>query len=315
MKNKYFVGEDHHKFHLRWYKTLLGGEFFEFPCNTWDQKFDGVLEADGEDVVWFFSDLYPKLHPLLKGKQIHVGHGWGCFKRSLNQDRLRALSECFDQVWAVSQLAAKRYREGGVPDKNIVPIGQPILLKFVERGWDSNALLVSFGCFGDWGEFDILLDSLRRRDSRIRYFVTTHPSLSEEKARLIQNVVSNTGSFTIVNTQDELLHAMKVCGAIIVSSSSVAGPFWFSGRPVILARGKLGRNPFRGWSEIKERISDDLFSRVVNESTLVGPFQPFTYRRFATAKVSQSAKSLFFPWNYSEDELVRRVRAAYEMLV
>ena len=314
MKNLFYIGMPHHEIHQRYYKNVLGGEYLYHNSNTYDTKFDMVIKQDGPDVVWFFPNIYLNLHPHLKGKQVFTGHGLG-FKPWLMEFRVISLKNYFTQIWGVGNLQEIQLLEAGIPKSKILPIGYtlPFLLPHIEI--KPNSVLFSFVEWEDFGEFENLIKILSNLDPAIDAYVTLHPSLEKEKLIIVTKTIEVKSNITLLKTQDELMQATSFCSVIVGSSSSVLTPFFYLNKPVIYIRGRLGRNPFRGWGTIKKKIGNSLFNQILEESSKFSTWKRFNLQFMKNARVAPSAAKIFYPSNYSEADTVTLIKNAYSMLL
>jgi hypothetical protein len=308
MKYKYFVGNSHHTIHYKFLKSVLGGEYVYHNVDTdTNASFLEVLAEDGEDVIWFFSNWFLLLHPLLKGKQVFTEHGLS-FKPSLNPDRVACINKYFDMVFSSGVSQRDYMLNAGVDKRKIKEVGYTTLFEIPDIPVKHNHVLFSVVHFGHWNEYDNILKILQKLDTEIQGFLTIHPAMHDEKKKELLNICKTKSNVTFVESQEDLLKAFSFCECIVGGSSSVCTSFWYLKKPVILIRGRQGRNPFFGWFRVKRKVNHPLFSKIIDESTKLSNWRKFSLRCLKSARIAPSAQEIFFPWNFNREITVERIK-------
>ena len=314
MTYKFFVGVPHHKVHLSYFQSLLGGEYVFHLCDSFEKHFpDKLLEQDGKDIIWLFSNWYPALHPLLVGKQIFVEHGLS-FKPSLNKVRVDCINNHFDMVFSSGVSQRDYMLRNGVLKEKIEEIGYTTLFQIPNLPVRKGSVLFSVVSFQNWNEYKNLEIILERLDESLHGYVTLHPIMQMETKKIFNDLCEQKANLTLLDSQEQLLEAFAYCECIVGSSSSVCTPFWFLDKPVIFIRGKQGRNPFIGWSRIKEKINYPLFNQVLEESTRLNHWRNFE-KKLSKAKISTSAKKIFFKSNWDKEQTNSLIKTALDKLI
>ncbi len=100
--------------------------------------------------------------------------------------------------------------------------------------------------------------------------------------------------------------AVNVGGGI----SSLSTVFWYLKKPVILLRGRVSRNPFKGlgWQRIKNDAKTPLFDRVLDESDKLSHWKQFTPELIRKARWAPSSHEMFYPWNFDREETILKIK-------
>lgn len=314
MQYKYFVGVKHHKIHLKYFHSLLEGEYVYHYCDSFEKHFpDTLLEQDGEHVIWFFSNWYPALHPLLRGKQIFVEHGLS-FKPSLNNERVNCINKYFDLVFSSGVSQRDYMLRMSVRKDKIEEIGYTTLFLIPDLPIRKGSILFSVVSFQNWNEYENLKKILEQLDKSLKGYVTIHPIMPDETKKIFLNICERKENVIFLESQEQLLEAFAYCECIVGSSSSVCTAFWYLKKPVIFIRGKQGRNPFVGWSRIKKIIDYPLFSKVLDESTKISHWRQFS-KALRQPKLAPSAQKIFYSSNWDKEKTNALINNALEKLM
>jgi len=313
MPNFFFVGHPHHEFHLRYLKDFLGGTYIRGQEPLSEAAIERIQTRDSADAIWFFANMIPSLHPLLKGKQIYIGHGGG-FKVSMNAIRVHCLNQYFDEIWSTTRVQEYLIRRAGVPPGKIQRVGHTAMFNLKSGITNPNRIMVSFVRFGDWGEHEILLDCIASLGTGMLCDITYHPQLEPEKVERLRQFASGMPSVSILENQDEVWASCAKSSAMLASSSSIALPFWFQGKPVIFVYGRLSRYPFMNyWQILKQMDWNPRFIRIFNTSTRIRQATTVDKKLIRNAKIPGAASGIFYPHNFNEgetQEIIKKVYAA-----
>lgn len=310
MRIRYFVGIPHHKVHYKFYHSLLGGEFIYYPSGIYEEKFtEEVLKHDDKDVIWFFSDIYFNLHPLLKGKQILTKHGLS-FGDYMNSQRAESFNMYFDFMFQTGFTQEKDHRKFRIIPEKIKPVGYTILFEIPDIPSRDNAVLFSSTCFRPWHHYGNLIKILWNLDPAIDGYLSVHPQTRQDRKKALTDISIDKKNLTLIRSQEELLEAYAFCSYNVSGgTSSLCAPFWYQQKPVIFLRGRSGFNYLKGigWKGIKRRIGEPLFSEILDESAKISRLQDFSWELIRNARPSPSALKVFYPWNFDQRETENRV--------
>ncbi len=310
MKLVYFLGYPHHFIHHKFYYSHLGGHicesFIELRSEVFDEE---ILELDGKDTIWFFSNWFPFIHKRLVGKQVFIEHGLS-FKPSLNPERVDCLNRYFDLIFSSGVSQRNRMIKEGVHPAKIREIGYTTLFQIPPAAVIPHQILLSISHYGTWNEYGNLLEIMKRMPTELHACITMHPSLPDDKKAECMAIISEKDNLSYVETQEDLLAVSASSRCIIGSSSSVCTPFWYLGKPVIFIRGRQTRIPFYGWQKVRNQMEDSLFNAILSESTKISSWRQFSPQLIETAKVAPSRKQIFYESNWDKNATIDKIKTA-----
>src|SRR5258708_34815581 len=181
MKYRYFISLPHQEVHFRFIKSILGGKYVYHQCGINETKFNAnISEEDGEDTLWFFTELTFTLHPLLKGKQVFIQHGlrFGGWVNPVTWNspfRIWCINNYIDMVFQVGLPNENDYLRHGVNPQKMRPIGYTTLFEIPELHVKPNAVLFSSTYYRNWHHYYNLANILKRLDPEIDGYLTIHP--------------------------------------------------------------------------------------------------------------------------------------------
>ncbi len=312
MRYKFFVGLPHQQVHAQFFHSVLGGEFVHFPCSVDENNFpDHVMAQDGDDVIWFFNDLFYHLHPRLKGKQVLLGHGLGFMGNSVTPRRVECIRHHIDRVFSTG-VTSQMYRiRAGVPESLIRPVGYTLVFDIPVRPVKPNTILFSSTAHIGWNHYENLSRILERLDQSLHGYVTLHPDTPEQWRRIFVEICRDRPNLTYLETNEQLMEAYSFCAVNVGGGiSSLSTVFWYLKKPVILLRGRVSRNPFKGlgWQRIKNDAHTPLFNRVLDESDKISHWKQFTKELVLKARWAPSSQEMFYPWNFDREATILKIK-------
>lgn len=295
--NIFYVGPEHHKTHFGFTKNLIGGKYFHSGMKV-GNTYEAIKSLDTPEVNWFFADLYPKVIPFLKGKKVFVPHGLGP-KPYLtgNRERIDLLRRYFDQVWAAGKLELPEYHNAGIPQEKLFQVGSTHLFGIPDLPERPGSVLISCGWFAEIMPVEKMKEFLSVFPSDLHVYVTCHPSMPQDQRAEIGNICKKR-NFFVIDTEEELEKAYAYCSCAIVGLSSIATPFFYLNKPVIFLK-ERNRFPFLQWYRLVNHVGfDAVFFKVLNESTRLLFPGPIEIKVIKNAKISKSAREMFFETNW-----------------
>lgn len=312
MKHYFFGGLPHHKVHMEFVQSIVGGEYIPYACGIEEKEFpDEILDRDGTDVIWFFNDLYFNLHPLLKGRQVYLGHGMS-FKNFMNPRRAEFLNRYIDCLWVTGMPDERFVLQEGVDPKKIRRIGLPVLLDIPRVKPEPNSLLFSSTYFTRWNQDKTLLGILERLPPSLKAFVTCHPQTPPQTMKRYREICEGRPNMEYFVSHDDLIKSVARCEAALCNIGTVSTMVWYLRKPVILTRGWVGKNPLKGlgWRRVKRWSPDPLFHRILDQSPKLTHWRQFDATFLKSVRWVPDTEQMFYPWNHDRDEMVRRVKDA-----
>ncbi len=304
---RYLIGRPHHRVFAKYYQRLFPGKevCVEGIKSYQPENTEVILAEDRPNVVWMFPEIYKGLHGKLRGKQIFIAHGGG-FKQWHSQWRVNEINNHIDLYFSSGPPDENKALAAGVSSSIIRKVGYPMLFEIPKLEVRPNALLISSVYWRDWNQYETIVGIIQRLDPSIHGYVTFHPDTPEPKKKMILAACRERENVTVLETIEQLMEAYAYCRWIIASNSSITLPFWFHKKPVILVRGQIGdwksRLGWIGWRRVIQSTQDELFVRIIRESTKVNRASQFSLRLLQKAKISSSADQVFYPSNYDEQE-------------
>lgn len=314
-KNIFYVGPEHHKTHLHFIREHVGGEYFITGYNTAQQNtYEAIERLDGKDVIWFFADLYENIIPYLKGKSVFVPHGLG-FKPYLtgNISRVKLLKKYITKIWSTGHLEEYKYLKEGIDRNKIEQIGYTLLFDIPKKPMVENSLFVSVGWFRELTCWQNMLRFIKSIPDDISVHVSTHPSMPQEVKNEFLHCIDSRENFICSFEQEDIKKSFSVCSRAIVGFSSVVTPFHFFRKPVIFIKDR-NRFPFFQWQRLKFQLRDKLFFDILSESTKILAPSIFDRDLVMNAKLSESAKKIFYESNWDKDLTVSLIDKAMSRL-
>lgn len=311
----FYVGPEHHKTHLHFTRELIGGEYFVTGYNTSQQNtYEKIEHLDGKDVVWFFADLYENIIPYLKGKSVSIPHGLG-FKPYLtgNLTRITLLKKYITQIWSAGYTDEYKYIKEGVDSNKIERIGYTVLYDIPDDPLLENSIFISVGWFRELTCWQNMLSFIKSIPDDISVYISTHPSMPQEIKKKFLDCINNRDNFTYTFEQSDVQKAFSICSRAIVGFSSVATPFHYLKKPVIFIKDK-NRFPLFQWERLRFQIRDKLFFEILSESTKILAPNVFDRDVVMKAKLSQSAKKIFYESNWDRSWTASLINTAIQKL-
>lgn len=312
MKYRFFVGLPHQQIHAQFFHSLLGGKFVHFPCNVDEKNFpERVLAEDGDDVVWFFNDLFFHLHPRLRGKQVLLGHGLGFVGNSMTPRRAECIRRYIHRVFSTG-VTSEMYRlRAGVPKSRIRRVGYTVVFEIPVVPVRPRSVLFSSTRYISWNHYENLRQILARLDGSIQGYLTFHPDTPQQWQRIFLECCRQKANLTFLETEKQLLETCGFCEVNVGGGiSSLSTIFWYLKKPVILLRGRVSRNPFKGlgWQRIKNDADTPLFNRVLDESDKISHWRQFTPKLIGKARWAPSSREIFYPWNFDRETTILKIK-------
>ncbi len=318
MKYKFFVGLPHQQVHAQFFQSALGGEFVHFSCSVDEENFpESVLAHDGEDVIWFFNDLFYHLHPKLRGKQVLLGHGLGFIGNSVTQKRVDCINRHIDRIFSTGTTIETYRLRNGVSAEKIRRIGYTMVFEIPEMPVRPNSVLFSSTRYIDWNHYENLIQILTRLDPGIQGYLTLHPDTLPKWQQKLMECCHQKENLTFLETSEELLKAYRFCAVNVGGGmSSISTAFWYLKKPVILLRGRVSRNPFKGlgWQRIKNDDRNPLFNRVLDQSDKISSWKQFTPDLIKKARWAPASHEMFYPWNFDRETTILKIKEAVREL-
>ncbi len=311
MKYKFFVSLPmfQKKIHFKFIKSILKGDYVVSNCNAIDTTFPKkIFLHDRKDVIWFFNDIFFHLHPLLKGKQILVGHGLG-FKKRLSKQRVDTINQHIDLIFQTGVPHDKEGIKNGLAIDKIRKIGLTLLFKIPKLPTRPNSILFSQTAWHPWRYLATLIDILRKLDDRIDGYLTIHPQLYKKIQNLLMKICKEKKNLTLLRTQEELLKAYAYCQYYAGGVSSVAAPFWYQQKPTIFitdcTKSKLNKQKLAKYTNYPS-----LFLKILNESSIFCAGMRLDLEFMKNAKISRSSKKIFYPSNFDKNLTISLIKSA-----
>lgn len=316
MKIKYFVGLEHQKIHSIFLQEVLGGDFVHYPCTIQTSDFTEVLKHDSPDTLWIFNDFFFHLHPKLKGRQVHVGHGLG-FKNTYGPQRVLTFNQYMDLGFAtgVPNLSCKL--KAGFSPAKIREIGYWTGFQIPDVPTKPNAVLFASTYYQSWDHFRNMRNILAHLNDSLEAHLTIHPDTPEAMKRCFWSIAKRKRNIILAESQEDLLRSAALCSCAVASSGSVPTLMWFQKKPVLFIRGGMSwlsrfRPASAGWSEVKKKVEDPLFSEILDQSVRIHDWQQFSPGMALQAKHVPASEKIFFPWSYDRNEVTRRIQDAIQ---
>ncbi|MDD5050884.1 MAG: hypothetical protein PHV93_04100 [Candidatus Pacebacteria bacterium] len=322
MKYKYFVGVAHQKIHYEFLHSLLGGEFVEYPCTIFTENFSPeLLKEDGEDVVWFFSDIFYHLHPLLKGKQILTKHGM-TFGPYLDPGKAHCINHYFDAVFQPGLTQERKHEVFKINPEKIKPVGYLLALEMPKRKTKKDSILFASTCFRHWNHYDNLFRILGKLETGISASLSFHPYTPPNILEPFLTLIRQRKDVKLLTTQEEFLESCATSErAVSGGSGSVAAHFWFQKKPLIFLRGEseVGEHqrrvdPSVGWERVKQEIDEPRFNTILDESMKISDWREWSFEKVKKAPVAVSAEKIFYPWNWSRPKTEAKIKSVLREL-
>ncbi len=316
MKYKYFVGVEHQKIHYKFLHDLLGGEFVTYPCTIFTETFSPeLLKEDNEDVIWFFSDIFYHLHPFLKGKQVLTKHGM-TFGPYLDQGKANCINNYFDMVFQPGLTQENKYKQFKINPEKIKDVGFTLLFEIPELPIRKNSILFASTCFRHWNHYGNLYKILEQLEPEVDAYVSFHPYTPPNALTPFIELIRKKKGMKLLTTQEEFLEACAYCERTVCGGSgSVAAPFWFKEKPVILLRGESQVNehaqkidPKIGWERVKKEMDETLFSKILDESEKISNWKNWDLKKVLAAKPAPTAKMIFYPSNWNKKDTEKKIK-------
>lgn len=310
MKIKYFISQEHHKEHLSFVKSVLGGEdVCEYARPHAVEYTENVAKHDGEDVIWIFSHVCYNIHSRIKGKQIYVSHGVS-FKKWLDERAAKILNDHFSIIFGGAYMHEYTMVDAGVDKSKICPIAYPILFDIPSIPVQPNSVLFSSTVYSHWNHYQNLYHILKNLHPSLKGYLTMHPNTRDNMRELLLSACRGKNNIKVLETQKELMEAYAYCQCVVGGSSSVLAPFWYFKKPVIFLKGGEGYNLFKrfGWSEIKKQITNPDFHQILKESTKVSHWLQFSPDLVKKAKVAPTGSKLFYPLSDDKQLAINQIR-------
>jgi len=312
MKYKFFVGLPHQQAHAQFYHSVLGGEFVRFPSSVDEKNFpERVLAEDGPDVIWFFNDLFYHLHPRLRGKQVLLGHGLGFMGNSVTRQRVECIRRYIDRVFSTGVTNEVYRLRGGVPEDLIRRVGYTAVFEVPTVPLKPRSVLFSSTRYISWNHYENLREILLRLDESLRGYLTFHPDTPQQWQRIFRECCLKKKNLTLLENFEQLLEACGFCEVNVGGGiSSLSTVFWYFKKPVILLRGRVSRNPFKGlgWQRIKNDAHTALFRRVLDETDKISHWRQFSPELIERARWAPSSREMFYPWNFDREATISKVK-------
>jgi hypothetical protein len=294
------------KIHFKFIKSILKGDDVACNYDTRDTTFPKkIFLHDRKDVIWFFNDIFCHLHPLLKGKQILVGHGLG-FKKRLNKQRVDTINQYIDLVFQTGVTHDQECIKNGVIINKIRKIGLTLLFEIPKLPTRPNSILFSQTAWHPWRYLVTFIDILRKLDDRIDGYLTIHPQLGKTIQNLLMEICKQKKNLTLIRTQEELLKAYAYCQYYAGGISSTATPFWYLQKPVIFIT-DYKKSQLNKLKIAKYTNYPSLFYKVLNESSIFYTGMKFNVDFMKNAKISRSVKKIFYPSNFDKTLTVKLI--------
>lgn len=297
----YFVGPEHHKIHLAFIRNILGGEYV--VTGKWrssDNPYDLIKDKDGPDVIWFFASLYKEILQHIKGKSISVGHGLG-FKPTISRSETRKmlLKMCVHQIWSSGYCSERKFLESGIPKSKIFRIGYTPLFLIPDIPVDNSSIYISVGWFEELMFWYKMLEFIKNIGWKSNVYISVHPCMPYEYKKHFIDLCRKRSNLNLLESQGDLLKVFSFCRAAITGLSSTSAPFFYFKKPVVFIKNR-GRYPFLQWQRLRKKIKDPLFFKILSESTKFIEPKTLDADNILNAKVSPSAKKMFYETNWDE---------------
>jgi hypothetical protein len=310
-KYLFYVGPEHHKYQLKFTKELLGGDYFISGSNSSDMNtYSKIKHLDSEDVVWFFADLYENVIPFLKGKSVFIPHGLG-FKPycSDNMTRKIMLRDHIDQIWSAGFIDETKYLDVKISKDKIERIGYTVLFDIPNVQIIPDSVFIAVGWFEELVSWEHMLTFLQSIPDSVKVFLGMHPSMPETIKNNFLSLLNERDNFTYVTSGDETYHAFAVSSCAIGGWSSVLTPFFYMKKPYIFMKNR-NRFPLFQWQRLRLRVQDNLFYKILSESTKLLAPTSFNRDIVFNAKTSVSGSKVFYETNWDKNETAYLMKKA-----
>ncbi len=299
------------KIHFKFIKSILMGEYVVCNCRVKEKKFPKqIFMHDGKDVIWFFNDIFYNLHPLLKGKQIFVGHGLG-FKKYFHEERVNIINRYIDLIFQTGVTEDRECFKNGVLLDKIRKIGYTLLFRIPELPIRPNSVLFSATAWNPWPYLIALISILKKLDRKIDAYLTIHPQTNKKIKKLFIEACKQKRNIRIIRTQEELMKSYSYCQCYAGGLSSVAAPFWYQKKPTIFITDykkiELNKNMLANYTNYPT-----LFLNVFNESSIFFPGMKFDIQFLNRAKISHSSIKIFYRSNFDSGLTISLIKKAIE---
>lgn len=315
MKYKFLVSSalHHQKIHFKFIKSILKGDYVFSDIKHTAKRFPKeILRHDGPDVVWFFSELYYDLHSRLKGKQILTMHGLS-FKPWFHKRRVDAVNNYLDLLFQPGIINERDCIKSGVIKEKIKKIGYTLLFEIPNLPTRKNSILFSFAIRQPWHYLNSFIEILRNLSNEIDGYLTIHPQINELVQDVLIEICRQKTNLTLIKTQQELLKAYAYCQYYAGGVSSVADPFWYLQKPVIFIT-DYKKTGFNKYKMAKRTTYPKLFHGILKESSILYSGMKLDFKFLKNAKISPSAKKIFYPSNFDRALTVSLIKDAVKQI-